>query len=124
MIDTAELMTHAALERDGSVGGHVRADCKDLSIFSKPYSTVVKVRKSHIEVSKIDRKRTELKKLVEFKFKEQKRFLEAKLLRLLPMRFKDAIIEKRYKKIMGSKEQAPLLEPGSIEAAMGDQKVL
>jgi succinate dehydrogenase/fumarate reductase flavoprotein subunit len=124
MIDTAELMTHAALERDGSVGGHVRADCKDLSIFSKPYSTVVKVRKSHIEVSKIDRKRTELKKLVEFKFKEQKRFLEAKLLRLLPMRFKDAIIEKRYKKIMGSKEKAPPLEPGSIEAAVGDQKVL
>ena len=124
MIDTAELMTHAALERDGSVGGHVRADCKDLSIFSKPYSTLVKVRKSYVEVSKIDRKRTELKKLVEFKFKEQKRFLEAKILRLLPMRFKDAIIEKRYKKIMGSKEKAPPLEPGSIEAAVGDQKLL
>ena len=40
------------------------------------------------------------------------------------MRFKDAIIEKRYKKIMGSKEKAPPLEPGSIEAAVGDQKVL
>ncbi|MED5531545.1 MAG: FAD-binding protein, partial [Pseudomonadota bacterium] len=124
MIDTAELMTYAALERDGSLGGHVRSDCKDISIFSKPYSTNVKVRKSQIEVSKIDRKRTELKKLIEFKFKEQKRFLEAKLLRLLPMRFKDAIIEKRYKKIMGSKEQAPPLEPGSIEAAVGDQRVL
>ena len=34
MIDTAELMTYAALERDGSVGGHVRQIAKYIYIQS------------------------------------------------------------------------------------------
>ena len=124
MIDTAELVTHAAFERNGSVGGHVRADCKDISMFSKPYSTVVIRTKETLESFKVNRKQTKLKRLIGFKLKEQKRFLEAKLLRLLPMKIKDNILEKRYKKIMGSKKQVTPIEPGSVKAAIGDEKVL
>ena len=41
MICSAKLIGLAAKERNGSIGGHVRLDAKNISIFSRPYSTVV-----------------------------------------------------------------------------------
>ena len=57
-------------------------------------------------------------------FEEQKKFLGAKFLRLMPMRLKDNILEKRYKKIMNIQKSSITVQPGSVEAAIGDQKIL
>ncbi len=124
MIDTAELMAIAALERKGSLGGHVRADCRNISLFSKPYSTIVRFVNNGVNVTRLPRKQTEFKKLIKFKFEEQKKFLGAKILRLMPMILKDRVLEKRYKKIMNIQKASITVQPGSVEAAFGDRKIL
>ncbi len=124
MIDTAELMAIAALERNGSLGGHVRADCPNISLFSKPYSTIVRFVNNGVNVTRLPRQQTEFKKLIKFKFEEQKKFLGAKILRLMPMIFKDRVLEKRYKKIMNIQKPSITVQPGSVEAAFGDRKIL
>ena len=55
---------------------------------------------------------------------EQKKFLGAKILRLMPMSLKDIVLERRYKKIMNIKKSSIVIQPGSNEAAVGDQKIL
>ncbi len=124
MIDTAELMAIAALERNGSLGGHVRADCSNISLFSKPYSTIVRFVNNGVNVTRLPRQQTEFKKLIKFKFEEQKKFLGAKILRLMPMILKDRVLEKRYKKIMNIQKPSITVQPGSVEAAFGDRKIL
>ena len=124
MIDTAELMAIAALERNGSLGGHVRADCPNISLFSKPYSTIVRFVNNGVNVTRLPRQKTEFKKLIKFKFEEQKKFLGAKILRLMPMILKDRVLEKRYKKIMNIQKPSITVQPGSVEAAFGDRKIL
>ena len=124
MIDTAELMAIAALERNGSLGGHVRADCPNISLFSKPYSTIVRFVNNGVNVTRLPRQQTEFKKLIKFKFEEQKKFLGAKILRLMPMILKDRVLEKRYKKIMNIQKPSITVQPGSVEAAFGDRKIL
>ena len=124
MIDTAELMAIAALERNGSLGGHVRADCPNISLFSKPYSTIVRFVNNGVTVTRLPRQQTEFKKLIKFKFEEQKKFLGAKILRLMPMILKDRVLEKRYKKIMDIQKPSITVQPGSVEAAFGDRKIL
>ena len=124
MIDTAELMAIAALERNGSLGGHVRADCPNISFFSKPYSTIVRFVNNGVNVTRLPRQQTEFKKLIKFKFEEQKKFLGAKILRLMPMILKDRVLEKRYKKIMNIQKPSITVQPGSVEAAFGDRKIL
>ena len=124
MIDTAELMAIAALERNGSLGGHVRADCPNISLFSKPYSTIVRFVNNGVNVTRLPRQQTEFKKLIKFKFEEQKKFLGAKILRLMPMILKDRVLEKRYKKIMNIQKSSITVQPGSVEGAVGDRKIL
>ena len=124
MIDTAELMAIAALERNGSLGGHVRADCPNISLFSKPYSTIVRFVNNGVNVTRLPRQQTEFKKLIKFKFEEQKKFLGAKIFRLMPMILKDRVLEKRYKKIMNIQKPSITVQPGSVEAAFGDRKIL
>ena len=124
MIDTAELMAIAALERNGSLGGHVRADCPNISLFSKPYSTIVRFVNNGVNVTRLPSQQTEFKKLIKFKFEEQKKFLGAKILRLMPMILKDRVLEKRYKKIMNIQKPSITVQPGSVEAAFGDRKIL
>ena len=124
MIDTAELMAIAALERNGSLGGHVRADCPNISLFSKPYSTIVRFVNNGVNVTRLPRQQTKFKKLIKFKFEEQKKFLGAKILRLMPMILKDRVLEKRYKKIMNIQKPSITVQPGSVEAAFGDRKIL
>ena len=117
-------MAIAALERNGSLGGHVRADCPNISLFSKPYSTIVRFSGNGVNVTRLPRKQTEFKKLIKFKFEEQKKFLGAKILRLMPMSLKDRVLEKRYKKIMNIQKSSITVQPGSVEAAFGDRKIL
>ena len=104
-----------------SLGGHVRADRPNISLF-KPYSTIVKFFGAGVNVTRLPRKQTEFKKLIKFKLEEQKKFLGARILRLMPMSLKDRVLERRYKKIMNIQKSSIAVQPGSNEATVGDQK--
>ena len=61
MILSAKAVTLASLNRDFSLGGHVRLDGKE-KIFSKPFSTLIFIDAfSKLKVAKIERERTKLK---------------------------------------------------------------
>ncbi len=121
MLETARAVQLAASERDGSLGGHVRLDKGAISVFSKPYSTVV--RRSSVALWRVERaarEGTPLNRIVSYKVQDAWRKLQAKALRLMPMSMQDKILEKRYKAIMGVGGAAPQVEPGSVDAAIGD----
>ncbi len=123
MIDTAKSVALASLNRDKSVGGHVRLDRGASSIFSKPYSTVVSFdRRFGFKVTKLPRNRTEFKRLIIYKINEKYRLLKARALRYLPLNLRDSIIEKKYKKILGAKKKPIKIEPGSSAAAPGESQ--
>ena len=42
----------------------------------------------------------------------------------MPMILKDRVLEKRYKKIMNIQKPSITVQPGSVEAAFGDRKIL
>jgi hypothetical protein len=42
----------------------------------------------------------------------------------MPMGLKDRVLERRYKKIMNIQKSSIAVQPGSNEAAVGDQKIL
>ena len=121
MLYSAKAISLAARKRDGSIGGHVRLDGKNISIFSQPYSTVVrKESNTTFLVDKLHRKRTPIKELLRYKILEFKRLMEAKILLMLPKSIQDQKLEKRYKAIMSVNGKAPELMPGGDEAAIGD----
>ena len=120
MILSARAVTLASLNRDFSLGGHVRLDAKNISIFSKPYSTLVnKIENSYL-VKKLDRNRTPLKNLIYYKILEKKRLIEARILSALPKNMKDKKLEKKYKDIMSANGKAPEIMPGGEEGAIGE----
>ncbi len=120
MICSAKLIGLAAKERNGSIGGHVRLDAKNISMFSKPYSTLVRKDESCYFVSKLDRHRTPLKNLIYYKVLEKKRLLEARFLSMLPKKIKDKKLEKKYKDIMAASGKAPEIMPGGTDGAIGE----
>ena len=119
MIITAKAIAIASLRRDKSVGGHVRLDKKTSSLFSKPYSTLVKINKNNsFEVCKLSRQKTPLKRIINYKISEKYRFMKAKILRSLPESISDSIIENKYKNILGTNKT---IEPGSMDGAPADK---
>ena len=120
MICSAKLIGLAAKERNGSIGGHVRLDAKNISIFSRPYSTVVYKNNNTYLVKKLNRTRTPLKNLIYYKILEKKRLLEARFLSMLPKNIKDKKLEKKYKDIMSASGKAPEIMPGGTEGAIGE----
>ena len=120
MICSAKLIGLAAKERNGSIGGHVRLDAKNISIFSRPYSTVVQKNNNTYLVKKLNRTRTPLKNLIYYKILEKKRLLEARFLSMLPKNIKDKKLEKKYKDIMSASGKAPEIMPGGTEGAIGE----
>ena len=120
MICSAKLIGLAAKERNGSIGGHVRLDAKNISIFSRPYSTVVHKNNNTYLVKKLNRTRTPLKNLIYYKILEKKRLLEARFLSMLPKNMKDKKLEKKYKDIMSANGKAPEIMPGGAEGAIGE----
>ena len=120
MIITAKAVTIASLKRNKSVGGHVRLDKKTSSLFSKPYSTLVKINKNNsFGAYKLFRQKTPLKRIVNYKISEKFRFMKAKILRSLPESISDRIIENKYKNILGTDQIT--IKPGSLEGAPGDK---
>ena len=120
MICSAKLIGLAAKERNGSIGGHVRLDAKNISIFSRPYSTLVHKNNNTYLVKKLNRTRTPLKNLIYYKILEKKRLLEARFLSMLPKNIKDKKLEKKYKDIMSASGKAPEIMPGGTEGAIGE----
>lgn len=120
MILTARMVAAAAMERDGSLGGHVRLDCKNISAFAQPYSTVAKLQGKNVAIHRVLRPRTSIKRLLAFKGEEFKRKAQVKMLRLMPAGMQDRKLEERYKAIMGAGGEAPEVYPGSEDAAIGE----
>ena len=120
MLFSAQLIGLAAKERSGSIGGHVRLDAKNISIFSKPYSTVVNKNNNSYLVKKLNRTRTPLKNLIYYKILEKKRLFEARILSVLPKSMKDKKLEKKYKDIMSASGKAPEIMPGGTDGAIGE----
>ena len=120
MIYSAKLIGLAAKERNGSIGGHVRLDKKNISAFSKPYSTVVSKNKNIYLIKRLDRDRTPIKNLIYYKFLEKKRLLEAKIFSMLPNSIKDKMLENRYKSMMSASNKAPEIMPGGRDGAIGE----
>ena len=124
MLETAEAVAAAARERDGSLGGHVRFDKKNISAFSKPYSTVVRLNEDGWQVARLERERTPMKRLISYKVEATKRKMQLKWLRMLPKGVKDRKLLARYQAIMGKgaveEISAPALATGSAEAAIGE----
>ncbi len=121
MLETAKAIVAAARERDGSVGGHVRLDGKNISPFSQPYSTVARREPGgQWHARRVARERTPLKRLVSYKIEEQKKLFQARLLRLMPKGMQDRTLEKRYKATMGAGGSAPEVSLGAPEAAIGE----
>ncbi len=121
MIETAKAVALASIERNESIGGHVRLDSRKSNIFSQPFSTQVSVKEGQLIIKRIKRTRTEFKRLVSYKINEKYRLLKAKILRHLPSNMRDSILEKKYKKILGNKILLKF-QAGSLEAAPGDSK--
>ena len=124
LLETAKAVAAAAQERDGSLGGHVRLDCREISVFSAPYSTVVhRQEDGSYEVRRVMRPQTPLTKLLSYKAKESWQRLQSKWFRFLPASIKDKKLEARYQAIMGNSDgSAPEIEPGSDDAAIGERK--
>ena len=121
MLETARLVSIAARERDGSLGGHVRLDCGEISAFAQPYSTVVRRGpEGAVAVRRVARPRTPLKRLVAYKLQENWRKAQVKMLRLMPPGLQDKQLEKRYRAIMGAGGSAPEIVPGGAEGAVGE----
>ena len=120
MIYSAKLIGLAAKERNGSIGGHVRLDEKNISAFSKPYSTVVSKNKNIYLIKRLDRDRTPIKNLIYYKFLEKKRLLEAKIFSMLPNSIKDKMLENRYKSMMSGSNKIPEIMPGGRDGAIGE----
>ena len=120
MIDTARLVSAAAQERDGSLGGHVRLDRSTISVFSQPYSTVVSDNSGNLVVSREMRPRTPINRLLRYRILEGFKILSAKCLRLMPASMLDKRLEQKYKSIMGDSGNAPEIMPGGAEGAVGE----
>jgi succinate dehydrogenase/fumarate reductase flavoprotein subunit len=124
LLESGKAVAAAAGERDGSLGGHVRLDRGEISVFSTPYSTVVHRDENGGYVARREtRPRTPFKKLVSYKVKEDWRRLQSKWFRYLPASVKDRKLEARYQAIMGTPDgAAPEIEPGSDDAAIAEKK--
>lgn len=121
LVTTARAVAAASRERDGSIGGHVRLDCGEISALSQPYSTVANQKTDNAwQVRRVDRPRTPLKQIIAYKAKENWRKAQIKFLRALPAGMQDRRLEKKYRAIMGSADTAPEVTPGGADAAIGE----
>lgn len=121
LIASARAVSVASRERDGSLGGHVRLDGKQISAFSQPYSTAVSQSDAEgWQVRRIGRERTPLKQILSFKYQDAKRKAEVKWLRMLPAGMQDRALEKKYLAVMGAGGAAKEVMPGGADAAVGD----
>ena len=109
MLDTAHAIAVSALDREDSLGAHMRLDGGVTSIlFDKPYSVSTYLDdESAFTVGRLPRPSTPWKRLVAYVLQDRKRKLGLKLLRILPLSLQDKIIEERYRSVMGNIDPEP-----------------
>lgn len=118
MLLVAKSIATAALEREKSLGGHVRLDSKSSSFLNAPYSTVIKfINKKELKIKRIRRDRTKITTLILYKYKEYSKLFRAKLFRHLPSGIQDRRLEKKYKNIMNESENIQEVIAGGEKAA-------
>lgn len=103
MLDTAETVALSALQRERSLGAHVRLDGRQASaLFGTPYSVAVHRRgDGSLAVHRAPRRKTSWRRLLPYLANDRKRKIWLKILRLLPRRAQDRLIEDRYRATMG-----------------------
>ena len=118
MLIVGRAVARAARERDGSVGGHVRSDGQEISVFSKPYSTVVALGADGGFVSRrIDRQGLPFGRLAAYLAGDRWRKFKLRMLRRLPAGMQDRRILKHYQALMGPAGTPPEVKAGSLEGA-------
>ena len=103
MVDTAEAVARSAMERESSLGAHVRLDsARKIFPFSKPHSIAIFAdKKSNYMTYTINRAATSWHRLLPHLIHAQKRKIGMKILRILPLALRDRIVEGLFKSVMG-----------------------
>lgn len=106
MLDTADVVAISALEREDSLGAHIRLDGGTTSVlFEKAYSLFAYFdEEMNFRVGRLSRPPTPWKRVLIHVLRDRKRKLGMKFLRLLPVFLQDRILEKRYHAVMGDVE--------------------
>ena len=118
MLVCGRAIAAAARERDGSVGGHVRSDGPQISVFGKPYSTVIRRGEDGMFMARrIGREGLPFGRLGAYLVGDFWRKAKLRVLRRLPAPISDRRIRKHYEAVM-NKTVGPLeIEPGSLAGA-------
>lgn len=118
MLVCGRAIAAAARERDGSVGGHVRSDGPQISVFAKPYSTVIRRGEDGMFMARrIGREGLPFGRLGAYLVGDFWRKAKLRVLRRLPAPISDRRIRKHYEAVM-NKTVGPLeIEPGSLAGA-------
>ena len=99
----------------------MRLDCRTISAFEQPYSTVVHgAGHGLFDVRRVERPRTPFGRLVSYKVKDAWRKAQIKALRLMPAGMQDRNLEKKYLAIMGASGNAPEVYPGGADGAIAE----
>ena len=106
MLEAAEAVMLAALDRKESLGGHVRLDGRQASLlFDKPRSVVVRRGSDGAwQVDHVAHPRTPMRQLLTYLYRDQMRKLKLRMIRLLPIALQDRILERRYIATMGRRD--------------------
>ncbi len=106
MLDTADAIAISALERENSLGAHIRLDGGVTSVlFGKPYSiSIYHNKETNFEVDRLSRPSTPWNRVLAYVLRDLKRKVGLKVLRILPVSLQDQILEKRYHSVMGNIE--------------------
>ena len=115
MLDAAEAVTLASLDRKESLGGHVRLDGRQASLlFDKPRSVVIRRGADGAwQVGHVAHPRTPMRQLLTYLYRDQLRKVKLRMIRLLPLTLQDRILERRYIATMGRREAPEAVTEGA-----------
>jgi hypothetical protein len=115
MLESAEAMMLASLDRAESLGGHVRLDGRQASVlFDKPRSVVMRRDADGAWlVGHVDHPKTPPRQMIAYLYHDQVRKLKLRAIRLLPISLQDRILERRYVATMGRRDAPDTVAEGA-----------
>jgi succinate dehydrogenase/fumarate reductase flavoprotein subunit len=118
MLVVGRAVADAARERDGSVGGHVRSDGHEISVFAKPYSTLIRMdADGGFTAGRIGREGLPFGRLARYLLNDRWRKFKLRMLRRLPGPVLDRRIRDHYLTVMKKSAGPVEIEPGSLAGA-------
>ena len=122
MLVCGRAIAAAARERDGSVGGHVRSDRPNISVFAKPYSTVIRRDEDGMFMAwRISREGLPFGRMMAYLAGDSWRKAKLRVLRRLPARISDRRIRRHYEAVMNATAGPHEIEPGSLAGAPAEK---